>query len=31
LTILLGCPVVRHMVDKAKQTNYLTHQERLLR
>jgi group II intron reverse transcriptase/maturase len=30
LTILLGCPVVRHMVDKAKQTNYLTHQERLL-
>lgn len=30
LTVLHGCSIVRHMVDKAKQTNYLTHQERLL-
>ena len=28
--ILSGCPVMRHMVEKAKKTAYLNHQERLL-
>lgn len=28
--ILNGCPVMRHMVEKAKNTSYLNHQERLL-
>ncbi|KIQ94502.1 Group II intron-encoded protein ltrA [Anoxybacillus thermarum] len=28
--VLHGCPVVKHMVEKAKQTNHLSHQERLL-
>ncbi|MBO9129096.1 CRISPR-associated primase-polymerase type A1 [Bacillus sp. 165] len=29
-TVLYGCPIVKHIVDKAEQTSYLNHQERLL-
>ncbi|WP_445612498.1 CRISPR-associated primase-polymerase type A1 [Geobacillus sp. YF-1] len=29
LAVVQGCPIASHMVEKAKQTNYLTHQERL--